>query len=106
MVETEQTLLRQLAAQIALAQAAFNEGQVALQNNDFAAYGEAQKRLENALRRAQEIEKQIADLPAGATVAPSADPVPEEPAVENASSATDAADVSGAALVRDSLLGN
>ncbi|MFT6563416.1 MAG: uncharacterized membrane protein (UPF0182 family) [Actinomycetes bacterium] len=106
LVETEQTLLRQLAAQIALAQAAFNEGQVALQNNDFAAYGEAQKRLENALRRAQEIEKQIADLPAGATVAPSADPVPEEPAVENASSATDAADVSGAALVRDSLLGN
>lgn len=105
-VETEQTLLRQLAAQIAFAQAAFNEGQAALQKNDFAAYGEAQKRLENALRRAQEIEKQIADLPAGATVAPSADPVPEAPAVENASSAADTADVSGAALVRDSLLGN
>ncbi len=103
-VETEQTLLTQLAAQIAAAQAAYNDGQTALQNNDFAAYGEAQKRLEDALRKAQEIEEQLRDLPASAA-APPAD-TPAEPAVENASESSPGTSISGASLVRDSLLGD
>jgi len=101
----EQSLLTQLAAQIAAAQAAFNDGQTALQNSDFATYGEAQKRLEEALRRAQELEQQIAQLPGGTPTAPPAD-APAEPTVENASAAGVVPNLSGAALVRDSLLGN
>ncbi len=102
--ETEQSLIVQLAAQIAAAQAAFNDGQTALQNNDFAAYGEAQQRLESALKQAEAIEKQLRDLPATET-APAPEAPADTPAVENASTAAVADGVAGS-LVRDSLLGN
>ena len=67
----------ELGQALADAAQAYQDGVTALRNNDFQAYGEAQKRLEEAIRRAQEI--------AGATGAtptePPADEIPpEEPA--------------------------
>jgi uncharacterized membrane protein (UPF0182 family) len=44
-----------LDAALAKAQKAYNEGQAALRNNDWAAYGEAQKRLSAAIAEAQKI---------------------------------------------------
>ena len=41
------------------AQAAYDEGQAALAAGDFAAYGEAQKKLEAALQSAADAEKRI-----------------------------------------------
>jgi uncharacterized membrane protein (UPF0182 family) len=55
-----------LAAAIADADAAFRAGQEALKKGDFAAYGEAQKRLQAALARAAEL--------SGASPSPSARP--------------------------------
>ncbi|MDT7573240.1 MAG: uncharacterized protein QOE05_3414, partial [Actinomycetota bacterium] len=57
-----------LAAAIAEADAAFRAGQAALKNGDFAAYGEAQKRLAAALERAAQL--------SGASPSPSARPSP------------------------------
>ncbi|MDX6197972.1 MAG: uncharacterized protein QOJ79_1123 [Actinomycetota bacterium] len=57
-----------LAAAIAAADAAFRAGQAALKSGDFAAYGEAQKRLEAALNRAASL--------SGASPSPSARPSP------------------------------
>ena len=48
-------------------QAAFDDGQKALKNGDFAAYGQAQKRLDDAIRRAVE----AAPKGGSATVTPS-----------------------------------
>jgi uncharacterized membrane protein (UPF0182 family) len=48
-----------LALAISDAQAAYEAGQAALANSDFAAYGVAQKELEEALTRAAEAEKRI-----------------------------------------------
>lgn len=58
--------LTELEQAIADAAAAYQAGVDALKNNDFAAYGEAQKRLEDALRRAKEL--------AGSSATPSASP--------------------------------
>ncbi len=52
---------------LADAQRAYDDGVAALQNNDWAAYGEAQRRLEEAIRRAQEL--------AGGEVPPVDEPV-------------------------------
>lgn len=49
----------QLAQAIQDAQAAYDAGQAALAAGDFAAYGEAQKQLEDALARAADAEKRI-----------------------------------------------
>jgi len=51
--------LTDLQAAIADAQAAYERGQAALADGDFAAYGEAQADLEAALRRAQEAEARL-----------------------------------------------
>lgn len=63
---TETVLLQQLAGALAEAQTAFNKGQEALKNGDFATYGEAQKELEAALKKAQSLQEQINALAASA----------------------------------------
>jgi len=45
----------ELGQALADAERAFQDGLTALRNNDFTAYGEAQRRLEDAIRRAQEL---------------------------------------------------
>lgn len=52
-------LIEQLVAALDEAQAAFNDGQRALSNGDFAAYGDAQARLERALQRANDIQAEL-----------------------------------------------
>lgn len=76
---TEASLLGQLAESLAEAQSAYNAGQEALRNSDFAAYGEAQKRLEAALKRATELQAQINALAASGTKegAAASEPVPQ-----------------------------
>ncbi|GAB3591241.1 UPF0182 family protein [Angustibacter peucedani] len=63
----------ELKTALADAQKAIQDGQVALGKGDFAAYGEAQKRLQDALQRAVEAEAQAAPS-GGATATPSASP--------------------------------
>ncbi|MBR7743803.1 UPF0182 family protein [Phycicoccus sp. BSK3Z-2] len=65
------TVQQQLAAAIAEIQAAYADGQEALSSGDFAAYGEAQQRLADAVARAQELSGQLG----GGAV-----PVPEQSA--------------------------
>nr|WP_269326835.1 UPF0182 family protein [Kineosporia mesophila] len=67
---------QRLNSALEAAQKAFTDGRTALQNNDFAAYGEAQKTLESALERATEAEAALkaAQTAADATPAPSASP--------------------------------
>lgn len=60
----------ELGQALADAEQAYQDGLAALRNNDFNAYGEAQRRLEDAIRRAQEIAN-------GET--PTAEPFVEEP---------------------------
>ncbi|MCD7439144.1 UPF0182 family protein [Streptomyces lincolnensis] len=57
------------------AQKAFDAGQEALKKNDWVAYGEAQKDLEEALRRAEEAQNR-ADEGGGGTSSPSPSPSP------------------------------
>ena len=52
-------LTAQLAAALSDAQSAYDRGQAALKNGDFAAYGTAQKDLEAALRRAADLGRQL-----------------------------------------------
>lgn len=59
---TEAAVLAQLAAAISEAQNAYNEGQQALARGDFAGYGKAQKRLNEALSRASLLEQQLRQL--------------------------------------------
>ena len=61
---TQTVLLSQLAAALAEAQSAYNQGQEALKNGNFAAYGDAQKALEAALKRAQALQDQLNALAA------------------------------------------
>ena len=74
------TVAQQLAQAIADIQAAYASGQEALSTGDFAAYGEAQQRLEAAVRQAQSLSQQLgveAPVPAPtdtASPAPSASP--------------------------------
>ena len=58
--EPDTPLEAQLAAAIAAIQAAYDAGQEALQEGDFAAYGEAQDDLAEAIRRANQISAQLA----------------------------------------------
>jgi uncharacterized membrane protein (UPF0182 family) len=53
------TLQEQLEAALARAATAYAEGQAALRNNDFAAYGRAQEKLSKALAQAQKLAKQL-----------------------------------------------
>lgn len=53
------TLQEQLQAALARASAAYAEGEAALRNNDFAAYGRAQAKLSKALAEAQKLAKQL-----------------------------------------------
>jgi uncharacterized membrane protein (UPF0182 family) len=68
--QTPQERLRQALAE---AQQAITDGQAALAKQDFAAYGEAQRRLQQALQRAVDADA-AADRGAGATASPSASP--------------------------------
>lgn len=52
-------LTAQLATALSDAQSAYDRGQAALKNGDFAAYGTAQKDLEAALRRAADLGRQL-----------------------------------------------
>ncbi len=61
-------------------QAAYAEGQAALRKNDFAAYGAAQKKLDDAIKRA------VAAAPKGGSV--SVSPSPSSTATTPAPSAT------------------
>jgi uncharacterized protein len=63
----------ELGQALADAEQAFQDGLAALRNNDFTAYGEAQRRLEDAIRRAQELAN--GQLPAEPFVE---EPLPEE----------------------------
>ncbi|MDQ1245742.1 MAG: uncharacterized protein QG597_109 [Actinomycetota bacterium] len=63
---------------LAEAQTAYDEGVTALKNNDFTAYGEAQKKLADALARAQALSTAGAQAPA-ATPSPSATTPPPSP---------------------------
>ena len=64
---TQTLLLSQLAAALAEAQSAYNQGQEALKTGNFTAYGEAQKALEAALKRAQALQDQLNALAASGT---------------------------------------
>jgi uncharacterized membrane protein (UPF0182 family) len=71
---TTLTAQQQLVAAIAAANLAYSDGKTALAKGDFAAYGEAQKRLEKALADISAAEKQIANP--GAPVTPTQTPAP------------------------------
>jgi uncharacterized membrane protein (UPF0182 family) len=66
---------------LADAQRAYDDGVAALRNNDWAAYGEAQRRLAEAIRRAQELSGGGVPL-ADDQVVPEEPVAPEEPAAE------------------------
>jgi hypothetical protein len=70
--------IEQLAAAVEDAQAAFAEGQVALAEGDFAAYGQAQDRLQEAIRRIAVAEAIINPRPTASLppIDPEADPEP------------------------------
>ncbi|MBM6405224.1 UPF0182 family protein [Phycicoccus sp. CSK15P-2] len=72
------TLEQQLATAIAEIRAAYQEGQDALSEGDFAAYGEAQKRLDAAIGQANGLAARLgADVPApDATASPAPSPSP------------------------------
>ncbi|MEN9923476.1 MAG: hypothetical protein RIS09_990 [Actinomycetota bacterium] len=57
--EPDGTIQEQLDAALARAAAAYEEGQAALRNNDFAAYGKAQEKLAKALKEAQRLANQL-----------------------------------------------
>lgn len=59
--------LADLEAALAAAQAAYSEGQQALKTGDFAAYGEAQKKLAEALQRAEDARRRLASPGAAAS---------------------------------------
>ncbi len=66
------TAVERLAAALDDAQKAYNDGQTALRAGDFAAYGEAQKRLEAALDRAQAAELELSKSKVAGTITPAA----------------------------------
>ena len=71
--------LTDLDKALADAQKAYDDGVTALKNNDFQAYGEAQKRLADAIKRAQSLA-----TAAAATPTPSASESPTPTATESA----------------------
>jgi uncharacterized membrane protein (UPF0182 family) len=73
---TTLTAQQQLVAAIAVANLAYSDGKTALAKGDFAAYGEAQKRLEKALADISAAEKQIANPGAPVTPTPTQTPAP------------------------------
>ncbi len=72
------TIGAQLAAALAEVEAQYSAGQEALKAGDFAAYGEAQDKLEAAIRRAQALAPQLTALTPGPSPSPtgSASPSP------------------------------
>ena len=68
--------LADLAAALEDAQKAYADGQAALAEGDFAAYGQAQDRLEAALRRAAEAERRLEGEGGGASPDPTPAPSP------------------------------
>lgn len=77
-----QTLIEQLAAALDEAQKAYNDGQEALKAGNFAGYGEAQKRLADALSKAKSLEEQLRAQQGSAaspTPSPSASPAAFDP---------------------------
>jgi uncharacterized membrane protein (UPF0182 family) len=58
-IDPNQTARQKLVAALVAAQKAYDEGQAALRENDFTAYGAAQKRLAVALRQAAQAEAQL-----------------------------------------------
>ncbi|MDP1877824.1 MAG: hypothetical protein Q8M17_09735, partial [Actinomycetota bacterium] len=70
----------QLAGALARAEAAYEEGRLALARGDFAAYGEAQEELKRALDDAAAAEALLFPelVPDAATPAPSPTPTPED----------------------------
>ena len=71
---TTLTAKQQLVAAIAAANLAYSDGKTALAKGDFAAYGEAQKRLEKALADISAAEKAITSP--GSSVSPTPTPTP------------------------------
>jgi uncharacterized protein len=71
---------QRLISAIAAANQAYADGQAALAKGDFAAYGEAQKRLEQALQdaqqAAQELGQAVPEVPGGSTASPTPTPSP------------------------------
>jgi hypothetical protein len=65
------SLAAQLDAALSDAQAAYNRGQAALKEGDFAAYGTAQKDLEAALRRAADLSRRLTTTSTTPTQSPS-----------------------------------
>ncbi|HET8614769.1 MAG TPA: UPF0182 family protein [Actinomycetales bacterium] len=63
-----------LKAALADAQQAIKDGQAALAKGDFAAYGQAQQRLQDALQRAVEADNEISKAGGGAAPTPGATP--------------------------------
>lgn len=63
--------LADLEAALSEAQAAYNAGQQALKDGDFAAYGEAQKRLAAALEKAEAARRRLGSATAAPTPSPS-----------------------------------
>jgi uncharacterized membrane protein (UPF0182 family) len=74
--EPDAPLETQLAQAIADIQAAYDAGQEALQNGDFAAYGEAQADLADAIARANDISAQLGADASAATASSSPSPSP------------------------------
>jgi hypothetical protein len=69
------TAQQQLVAAIAAANLAYSDGKTALAKGDFAAYGEAQKRLEKALADISAAEKAIASPGSSTATSPSPTPI-------------------------------
>ncbi|MGV1003499.1 MAG: UPF0182 family protein [Candidatus Nanopelagicales bacterium] len=69
--EETRTAAQQLADAISEADAAFGEGQKALADGDFAAYGQAQEKLRKALERAKVAQKALTDKGVVAVPSPS-----------------------------------
>lgn len=70
------TVAQQLADALADIQAAYAEGQEALKEGDFAAYGEAQQRLADAIRRANALAPRLSTPTPSPSASPSASPSP------------------------------
>jgi len=74
---TTLTAEQQLISATAAANLAYSDGKAALAKGDFAAYGEAQKRLEKALADISAAEKAITSP--GSTASPTPTPTPSSP---------------------------
>ncbi|MBM6400713.1 UPF0182 family membrane protein [Phycicoccus sonneratiae] len=83
--QPETSLQQQLTAAIASIQAAYADGQEALSKSDFAAYGEAQKRLSDAIALAERLSAELGAAAPSPTPSPSASASPAPSASTTAS---------------------